>query len=75
MNKLRTYLRDELHVPQAKDETVDTEYLAIEVLKAMTNAYAVVQDALNVATGHAEKVQGQPPKKKGFTVNDRRIGK
>lgn len=75
MNKLREYLRDELHVPQAKDDNVDTEYLAIEVLKAMTNAYAVVQDALNVATGHAEKVRGMPDKKKGFTVDDRRNGK
>ena len=71
MNKLRRYLRDELQVPQAKDDTVEIEYLAIEVMKAMTAAYKVVQDALNVSTGHPEKVK-PTPKKQGFHIDDRR---
>lgn len=67
MKKLKTYMRDELGVEEHLFKTLDTEEVAIRVMKAMHQAYQVVTAALDN--------DGEIPKestKKGFSVVDRR---
>jgi len=75
--RLRKYLVDELGISQAvgaKDDEVAE--IAVKTMKAMHQAYVVVTDALNVATGNTEALSSgvQPirPGTKGFTVEDNR---
>lgn len=68
---LQNYLVHELGIEAARDDNVF--HVAVETMRAMNQAYVMVANALNVATGHPDRVKPlSEPKSTGFKIEDNR---
>lgn len=79
MSELKRFMVEELQVPRENFKGRETEAVAIEVMRAMAQAYQTVKMHLDVAVGRFGGGTGQDigstvkrPEKAGFKVEDNR---